>query len=558
MTAGFAGAAARGATQPLLAHETPDAVVAYRGGEPMSAGRFLSQALHLAAQLPPGRHVLNTCTDRYRFTLGFAASLIAGRVSLLPPTHTPEVIRYLADSMPDVCCLTDEPECGIALPQIPVQESPARMVDWQVPQIGEEQLAAIVFTSGSTGTPLPYRKTWGGLARCIRNGAAMLGLADRGWVSIGTVPPQHMYGFETTVLLPMLTGNAFCAERPFFPVDACSVIAAAPRRRVLITTPVHLRALLTGGVALPPIDLVVSATAPLSRKLAEEAESRLRVPLVEVYGSTETGQIAMRRTSISTPWRLWPDVRLTPSGDRMLCSGGHVEQETLLCDVVETIGEREFLLHGRTTDLVNVAGKRSSLGYLNAQLAAIPGVLDGTFFLPHGATSPDCAVPRLAAAVVAPELGAAELTRRLRERIDPAFLPRPLLLLARLPRNATGKLPEHALQALIAGNALCAPLAIPHDHPAYAGHFPASPVLPGAALLDAVLHEIARARQLDLTGWQAVMVKFLEPVLPGHELHLEHSVYEGAVRFSVKRASRAVASGTLAPTAAASTYHDAR
>ena len=52
-----------------------------------------------------------------------------------------------------------------------------------------------------------------------------------------------------------------------------------------------------------------------------------------------------------------------------------------MCDVIEITGGDEFLLHGRTADLVNIAGKRSSIAYLNAQLNAIPGVIDGAFFL---------------------------------------------------------------------------------------------------------------------------------------------------------------------------------
>jgi acyl-coenzyme A synthetase/AMP-(fatty) acid ligase len=50
--------------------------------------------------------------------------------------------------------------------------------------------------------------------------------------------------------------------------------------------------------------------------------------------------------------------------------------------------------------------------------------------------------------VVAPGLSAAALIKNLRGRIDPVFLPRPLLMVDRLPRNATGKLPQQALQSL--------------------------------------------------------------------------------------------------------------
>lgn len=436
-------------TSPLLAHALPSAVVAYSAGRAISADEFLADVVHLGNCLPAGPHVLNTCTDRYKFTVGLAASLLTGRISLLPPTHTPEVIRQLARFAPDAFCLTDDPGCSIDLPrcQFPdgLQSAP---VPWSVPHIPTEQTAAIVFTSGSTGTPLPYRKTWGKLARCVLNGAPRLGLSGgAAYTLIGTVPAQHMYGFESTVLLALLSGNAFSAERPFYPADICAAITAVPRPRALVTTPVHLRALMGAGIDLPPVELIVSATAPLEDSLAREVESTFHTRVLEIYGSTETGQIATRRTAESPVWHLWPHVRLFARDGQVVAHGGHVEQMTAMCDVIEITGETEFLLHGRTADLVNVAGKRSSFDYLNSQLNAIPGVIDGAFFL-RDAESTGTGVARLAAVVVAPTLNVTQLTEQLRRRIDPVFLPRPLLLVNELPRNATGKLPWHALQEL--------------------------------------------------------------------------------------------------------------
>jgi acyl-coenzyme A synthetase/AMP-(fatty) acid ligase len=436
-------------TIALLSHSTPTAVIAYRAGVPVTAQRFLSDARHLAQSLPAGNHVLNVCADRYHFTVGFAACLMTGRISLLPSTHTPEVIGQLANFAPDAFCLTDDPRCDIGLPRVYYPgELPAADIAWAVPQIRVTQLAAIVFTSGSTGTPLPYRKTWGRLARCVRDGAPRLGLSDgRSHALIGTVPAQHMYGFESTVLLALVSGNSFSAERPFYPADIATAVAAVLQPRALVTTPVHLRTLLASEIDLPPVDLIVSATAPLTQDLAREVEARYRTILLEIYGSTETGQIAIRRTAESAGWRLWPDVRLKVSNDQVFAHGGHVEQLTAMCDVIEITGDDEFLLHGRTADLVNVAGKRSSFGYLNAQLNAIPGVIDGVFFLSDGATG-STGVARLGAVVVAPALSVAALTEQLRQRIDPVFLPRPLIIVERLPRNATGKLPQQALQHL--------------------------------------------------------------------------------------------------------------
>jgi len=439
-------------TIPLFSHDA-HAAVAYRRGSAVTASQFLADVTALTRSLPPGRHILNVCQDRYRFTVGLAASLATGRVSLLPSTHTPEVIRQMATFAPDVVCLTDAQDCDIDLPKFFYpHDLQAVAVAWHVPQIPADQLAAIVFTSGSTGVPLPYAKTWGRLARCVVDGAPLLGLADgRLHTLVGTVPAQHMYGFESTVLLGLLSGNAFTAERPFYPADIASELAAVPEPRVLVSTPVHLRTLLAAGTSLPTVDLIVSATAPLDLELAHEVETRYRTRVLEIYGSTETGQIATRRTAKSATWHLWPGVRLTAEADQVFAHGGHVEQRTAMCDVLELLTDEEFLLHGRTADLVNVAGKRSSFGYLNAQLQAIPGVIDGAFFMPGGGAS-GTGVARLAAVAVAPTLTASQVTEQLRQRIDRVFLPRPLLLVEALPRNATGKLPQEALLALVERN----------------------------------------------------------------------------------------------------------
>jgi acyl-coenzyme A synthetase/AMP-(fatty) acid ligase len=540
-------------TIPLLAHGTPTAVIAYRAGIPITAQRFLSDAERLARSLPAGDHVLNVCTDRYHFTVGLAACLMTRRVSLLPSAHTPEVIGQLASFAPDAFCLTDDPRCDIGLPRVHYPEErtahsepePAAHAAWAVPQIPATQLAAIVFTSGSTGTPLPYKKTWGRLVHCVRGGAPRLGLLDgRSHVLVGTVPAQHMYGFESTVLLALASGNAFCAERPFYPADIAATLASVPRPRTLVTTPVHLRTLMTSEIGLPPMDLVVSATAPLEQELASAVEAKFQAILQEIYGSTETGQIATRRTAESAAWRLWPDVRLKASNGRVFAHGGHVEQLTPMQDLIEIIGGDEFLLRGRTADLVNVAGKRSSFGYLNAQLNAIPGVTDGAFFLCDG-TSGSTGVERLGAVVVAPGLNAAALTEHLRRRIDPVFLPRPLIFVERLPRNATGKLPHRELQRL-ANPAMRSPIEVPKDHPSFAGHFPKFPVLPGAVLLDEALQVIQRERGIDLAGWHVASVKFLDLVRPGDDLQLEHSADKGGtIRFSIRAADRTVASGSL-------------
>ena len=436
---------------PLLAHTTPDAVLAYRDGQAISARQFVADARALATLLPTGTHVLNVCTDRYHFTVGFAACLIAGKTSLLPPTHVPEVICHLKAFAPDACCLTDDADCSIDLPLLRYRaQSAPPDTDWQVPAIDGERRVAYVFTSGSTGAPVPHAKAWGPLVAAVAVEAQRLGfLEGRPRVIVATVPPQHMYGFESSVLVALQSGQAFCAERPFYPADIAATLGAVPRPRMLVSTPVHLRALLAAGIALPAVDLVLCATAPLEPALATEVEKRLGAPLLEIYGSTETGQIASRRTTAGTEWQLWPDVSLSVRDDRTWAAGGHVGAAMPLGDVVEILPEGRFLLRGRTQDMVNIAGKRSSLAYLNHQLTAIPGVVDAFFYLPEEAARRSVTgTVRLGALVVAPALTAAEIIRELRTRMDPVFLPRPLLLVEQIPRNSTGKLALTMLKSL--------------------------------------------------------------------------------------------------------------
>lgn len=439
-------------TFPLITHAHADDAVAYVQGKPVSAAHFLADVRQLAAALPAGRHILNACGDRYRFAVGMAAALLADKISLLPPTLTPEMVRQVKNFAPDLFCLTDQPQ-SIDLPQLAwadtvTARAPAPAGEpFDIPEIPAAQTAAIAFTSGSTGAPVAHLKSWGGLVQSVRSEAARLGLLDgRRHSIVATVPPQHMYGFESSVLIALQSGSALSAAHPFYPADICAVLAAVPRPCMLVTTPVHLRVLLASGLDIPSPDLVLSATAPLPPQLALATENRLQAPVLEIYGCTETGQIASRRTTESAEWTLFPDITLHAAQGRVWATGGHIEPAMPMADELELLTAERFLLHGRTADLVNIAGKRSSLGYLNFQLNAVPGVVDGTFFMPDDADGEN--VTRLMAFAVAPGMTATALLAALRERVDANFIPRPLVLLEALPRNSTGKLPRDTLLAL--------------------------------------------------------------------------------------------------------------
>ena len=433
---------------PLVRHD-PGALLAHRQKQPIGVGDFLADVAHLVALLPARRYAVNLCADRYRFAVGFAAALLRGQISLMPPNTTPDLIERLVRNYPDVYCLSDGSEEHSGLETIDCLPSgERRATSAAIPAVPAERIAAIVFTSGSTGDQLPHPKSWGALVASAIAEIERLGIAALpGMAILGTVPPQHMYGLESTVLMALQGGLALHAGRPFFPADICAALETLPRPRGLVTTPVHLRAVLAEGTGLPAVDFLLCATAPLSPQLAAQAEARFAAPLHEIYGCTEAGQLATRRTTETPEWQLYPGFAMRQDEKGTWVIGGHARTEFLLSDVIELRGRNRFLLHGRTADLVNIAGKRTSLASLNYHLNSIHGVHDGAFVIPQDAQD---GVTRLAAFVVAPGLTSEAIMSALRQRIDPAFLPRPLCIVDALPRNETGKLPRMAVETLMA------------------------------------------------------------------------------------------------------------
>jgi len=386
-----------------ITHADAADAVAYRGAQRISAGDFVAQVEQVARRLPERPFLVNLCTDRCRFAVGLIAAMARGQVSLLPPNQTPDMLRRLQQHYGGLYVLSDSvqrPEILESMMYPETQIRTQRTQHFKVPAFPENQIAAIAFTSGSTGMPAPHRKSWGALTRGATAELERFGLhrGERAGL-VSTVPAQHMYGLESTVLMPLRGGLVMHAGRPFYPADVAAALAQIPGDRVLVTTPVHLRALVTAGTALPKLRLVICATAPLSPQLAALVEDRYEVPLQEVYGFTEAGMVATRRTVHGAIWQCLNHVRLRRVGDAAASvRGGHIETEVACSDLIQPLGDHDFILHGRNADLVNIAGKRTSLGHLDHQLNSIEGVHDGVFLMPdeHGE-----GITRLTAFVVA-------------------------------------------------------------------------------------------------------------------------------------------------------------
>lgn len=435
----------------LLIGRPADAVLFRTPARSITAREFLADARHVAAGLPEAKFAINLCQDRYSFAVAFAAALLRGQVSLLSSDRSPERLQSMAGEYPGLYALSDESGRDGPLPLHPICAMKLLPTEAMTPAIPATRLAAIVFTSGSTGEPTAHRKLWGALATRSRDAGRRFGMSIKQPASIvGTVPAQHMYGFETTVLLPLHAPASSWCGPAFFPHDVRSALAAVPGPRILVTTPLQLRAMAQGLEVLPELARVISATSPLDADLARDAERRWRTELHEIFGATEVGSIASRRTVEGEIWTAYPRIRLRASRTRageeeMLVTGPFAEPQPL-SDLVERLDNVHFRLLGRRTDIIKLGGRRTSLAGLNRILTSIEGVRDGVFVAPGDLDERPTA--RLLAFVVAPGLTSKEVMLELRARVDPVFLPRRIVQVDMLPRNETGKLPQRAVSML--------------------------------------------------------------------------------------------------------------
>jgi acyl-coenzyme A synthetase/AMP-(fatty) acid ligase len=534
---------------PLATGFAPDAPLGWRNGQPVALRRVLQAAHALAARLPPGGQCINLCEDRLNFIVGFAAALIARSTTVLPHNRAPGVLEELRRLHPGAQTVADHDDTehrgGLRLD---ARDWPGAGLPAQVPAIPAAHRAAVLFTSGSTGAPQSHAKSWGSLVRAARAARTRLPVAA-GSALLGAVPPQHMWGLEMTVMLPLQAACSVDASCPLLPADIAAALARLPAARWLVATPLHLQTCLASGQPMPPLSGLLCATATLSTELALAVEQFWGAPLWEIYGSTETGALATRRPAQETLFHAMDGITLHGMAERTQARGGQLDEPVALGDLVELKDAVSFELRGRAADLVKVAGKRSSLTALDSELARVPGVRDGVFWLRDGPGE-----ARLGAFAVAPEMTAAQVLAGLRKRVDPVFLPRPLILLPSLPRNRAGKLTRESLNELILQYGQASAPAdgsarwqrVPHTHPALPHHFPGDPLVPGVWLLSLV-EDAARARfgpALRLRG--VADARFRRILRPGEAYRIELTrVASDRLKFAVESARHRIADGLL-------------
>jgi acyl-CoA synthetase (AMP-forming)/AMP-acid ligase II len=424
--------------------------------------RQIHQAsIALSVRIAGASAVCNLCTSRLAFLVTCLAALRNRCVMILPPSISSADLQEVLSRHPHPVVVGDaatghgaDALRGLsAIPYVacgPAWPPAAYSADALAWQPAWDATSVVLFTSGSTGTPEPQAKTLRHLAlgalvlgaRLSKDLEGGLGAIER---IVCSVPPQHMFGFECSVMLSLLCGMPVLDRRPLLPADVLAAFAGAARC-AWIATPLHLRSLVQSGQSVRACSVVVTSTMPLAPGIARQAERQLDAPVLEIYGSTETGVLALRRTARETRWQGVDGVRVTRDDDANVATGSHFESPVKLLDELLLAADGSFTLLGRQSDLVKIAGRRASLAGLNLLLQEMPGLADGVFYLPDTGSDTE----RLCLIYAGPALDRTAALAWLRRRLDPVFLPRVFVRLERMPRTETGKMPRLLLDRAFA------------------------------------------------------------------------------------------------------------
>lgn len=567
----------------LLGRHAPHDPVLWGPEGAIDAAALHKRVSAVASRLPAGgqRAVLVSCVDTTAFVVAVLAAWGRGLSIALPPNTRERTLDEIR-SEPNICAHLVDDDPRLASPF----DDAARVGDGSPIMPGPEQHLASVYTSGSTGPHDIVHKSAAQLLGEADVLASAFGL-DAASRVLSTVPPHHIYGLLFGVLLPLTCGGSIIAAVPLH-APAVEAVARERRATVLVSTPAHLRGLEVLDVgAMPSLRRVFSSGAPLHPSTAAKVRERFGCSVTEILGSTETGGIAWRSAdgTDDVPWRPLPGVRVEASADgQMLLRSAFLpadaKQPVAADDRIELLGTAaenasegpRFRHLGRLDDVVKVGGKRVALGVLEARLRSLPAVHDAAVIADAAPGGHD---RRIRAAAVAPGADPEQLRRALLEWFDPVVVPRRIVLVDGLPREATGKLQRRMLKGLLDGEVGAArtrsadlvlrPLhgddederrfdvEVPSDLVYFEGHFPGRPILSGVALLEAAALRPSQRAWPELGGLRQVQrLKFRQPIGPGERLTCRLHREGDRVTFELCRGDEPCASALLIFTGAGS------
>jgi acyl-coenzyme A synthetase/AMP-(fatty) acid ligase len=392
-------------------------------------------------------------TDHKALIAGAVIAALAGGPRLiLPHAFSDQTLRDIKEATPCRWVLTDR---AIVHPEgmevISLKELNAVRADFPPGMRDPDDPFLMLFTGGSTGRARMWSKTPRNVFAEARYLAEAFAFVAQD-VFLSTVPPQHIYGLLFSVLLPLITGAQVLPGVYVFPRE---IWAAAVKYSVtvLISVPVHYRVLTVNGLEKNFLRFAFSSAGMLDEHDAVSFHQKTGLGIHEIYGSTETGGIAVRcRADGQKSWKPFDNVAWKITEGRLSVQSEFISSELerdrdgffTTGDRVSANGHEQFILVGRVDGIVKIGGKRVDLKEVESKLKQIPGVSDAavmSFPSPHGRQND-------IAALVVSSLTDVQIRRTLSTMLEPYAVPKRIRVTGSIPVTAAGKYDREAMERM--------------------------------------------------------------------------------------------------------------
>lgn len=373
------------------------------------------------------------CEDASQFACVLVACVQANVDILLPPNLLDENKYWLEQN---ANCLFDD--------ELFIEYGMSQKVEKIRPLVWEKSQTQIyIKTSGSSGTAKIVAKTAKQMWLEAKALADTLPLDIVDLTVLGSVSVQHLYGLTFRIMLPLVKGwriGRFQQQYPEF-----LVAESRHQPSLWIASPALLSHLNLQGQAWKKLSLkgIISAGSALPEKVADDLHQHFSCPIIEIYGSTETGVIASRWQSLQ--WQTFPSVQIgTNEQGALWVRSAWIDGQEQTADSVE-IEENHFRLLGRIDRIIKLGDKRISLASIENALLSHSWVADCYIAL-HPLQSRPAAWVALSVegmsilATQGRKTVIDQLRNHLRQTQEKLALPRFWRFTEKLPRNSQAKI----------------------------------------------------------------------------------------------------------------------
>jgi len=229
-----------------------------------------------------------------------------------------------------------------------------------------------LFTSGTTGKPVRIYKDSFNIMEELLILQKIIPLT-KNTIFLSTVRPHHIYGFLFTILLPLFTDTPVIHTKSLLPGNILHIMDKNNYNICLITIPAFIKALLrvSKNNNHHNIPLTISSSAPLQKVDAISMNNILSDSIIEIFGSTETGGIALRQTTHGKrddSWQVFPGIQYKIQDDRLMIRSRMVSPDQTIdsdgfyttMDIARRLDNERFEILGRIQHIVKIGGKRVS------------------------------------------------------------------------------------------------------------------------------------------------------------------------------------------------------